>query len=455
MSTSDVIVVGAGIGGLALAYALEKGGLQVTVLEAGDAPGGAIRSERRDGFLLEWGANSVMPKHRIVDLAGELGLTDELVEADPAAKKRFVVVRDPGLQLSAAPISLAQLVSTNIISGRAKLRLLLEPFVAGRCAEDESVADFFERRFGPEFTQTISTLLNGIWAGDINSMSMRSTLPAAWDLDRTRRSVILGLMFGKRTRPRPGGPQRLFTFRDGMQTLPRRLLQKLQKSEVVLGGAASRIELADGSATVHTTSSSYTARVVCLATDSRNSAQLLAECVPQLSALVQSVPYAPLGILHLAFAKRDVPQPLDGFGFLAPSGPELGILGAIFSSSLFPDRAPADTHLLTCFCGGATNPDLADVKAPETQRRISAEVVEILAARGAPKVVSATYLPRAVPNYPCGHFRLQQAVARVNAEHHSLKLLGNWCSGISVPDRVEEGLALADGILETFGRKKE
>ena len=67
--------------------------------------------------------------------------------------------------------------------------------------------------------------------------------------------------------------------------------------------------------------------------------------------------HPPLSLVYLGYKRKQIRHPLDGFGFLVPEVEKFEILGTLFSSTLFPNRAPKDKILLTSFVGGERNPN--------------------------------------------------------------------------------------------------
>jgi oxygen-dependent protoporphyrinogen oxidase len=149
---SRVVIVGGGISGLALAYRLQERQpeLEITILEAGDRPGGAVGTYRSGGFQVEIGPNGFLDgKPSTVNLCRDLGLSDRLIPAAPeAAKNRYLFLHG---QLRPLPGGLVQFLRSDLLSWRGKANLILERWRPPRRAgHDESVAGFARRRAGPE-----------------------------------------------------------------------------------------------------------------------------------------------------------------------------------------------------------------------------------------------------------------------------------------------------------------
>lgn len=233
----SVAVVGAGITGLVAAYELRRQGVNVTLYEASGHAGGAIRTSHTDGFLAEHGPNSFVTSAPVDALIEQLDLTDDVVEANPKANRRYIV-RNGTLQ--SFPMTPPAMLATRLFSLKAKLRVLLEPLVRTRATDaDESVASFVRRRLGHEVLDyAVDPFISGIFAGDTETLSMMHAFPRVFDLERKHGSLSAGLMATRGKMPpapaevsdtagadlasAPAGPPRrarLISFVDGMQTL--------------------------------------------------------------------------------------------------------------------------------------------------------------------------------------------------------------------------------------------
>lgn len=447
--TYDALIIGGGISGLVCAHRLRQLGHEVLVIEQRDRVGGVLDSEHIGGFLLEWGAHTVSRSVELERLIDELALRDQVVAPPPTVRNRFLALagQDGTLRMQAAPRSLLGAVSTPLLSLRGKLRILGE--VASRRAEvqDLSVSDFIERRFGREVLDAVvAPALNGIWAGDVDRLSAKYSLPRLWDAQTQRGSAIRGLLMPKkRAIKRPHG---IFSFRAGMATLPLALAKRLTvelstsvESITFDDGVAAQLRGPKGSRTVRS-------RTVVLATGGAATSRLMH--TPQFSA----VPYSSVGLLQLAFPESALTRSLDGFGVLVAPRYRRALLGGIFTSSLFPDRAPNGTHLVSCFVGGARHPELAAVTEPAVQDRVIGELSELLNAQGKPTVIGARTLLHAIPAFEVGHGAVRSEADALEARYPQLKLLGSWREGISVPDRTRLAEETAQKLHHQLGEPK-
>jgi oxygen-dependent protoporphyrinogen oxidase len=186
---------------------------------------------------------------------------------------------------------------------------------------------------------------------------------------------------------------------------------------------------------------------IIFACDSQTISKLIAPLDASLENSLLAIPHAKLGLLHLAFPKDTVKHPLDGFGFLSPPEVLNPLLGAMFSSSSFSDRAPSGMHLITCFCGGGYYPEFADVTRKEVQNAVIEQLSRLIGASSPPNILHAVSWPKAIPMYPLFHHQLLEQITAFEAAHPNLTLLGNWREGISISDRLQDAFKCAEKML--------
>jgi oxygen-dependent protoporphyrinogen oxidase len=449
-----VVIIGAGLTGLTLATALSRAGRPVVVLEKAERPGGVIRSIRRDGFLAEDSANSMMIKAREVeDFIGEIGLNDRLVDANPIANKRFLM-RDG--RVLAMPMSMMDAVATPLYSFGAKLRLLKEPFVAPAPRDgDESVAGFVSRRMGREFLDYgIAALVSGIFAGDPQRLSIRHAFPKVWNLEANYGSLIGGAVKLMRERKRQGVQpykSRIVSFRDGLETLTSEMAAGLG-DDLRLGARLEglgprqegwRVAWSDARGSHEANARAVVPTVPLEALRALPWTDDLAETFAGLPSLV----HPPVTTLSLGYRRDQVEHSMDGFGMLAPLVEKRQILGAIFSSTLFPDRAPEGHVLFMVFMGGATRPEMAAKTRDEAVGIARGELAEMFGVSGEPVFVNHRHWPAAIPQYNVGHGEFLGALGSIESLWPGLHVHGNFRGGPGVNDCVASGLSLAARLV--------
>lgn len=439
----DAIVVGAGLTGLAIAHRLGRGGKKILVLESSRRIGGVIHSERIDGYLCEAGPSSMLVKSpEVRQWLDELGLQDRLVAANPKADKRFLVRRGKLLAMPASPLAA---IATPLYSWPAKLRLLAEPFIGKSTLDDESVASFVRRRMGWEFLDYgISALVSGIFAGDPERLSLRHAFPKVWNLEQNYGSLIGGSLKLRRERKRKGIPafkSQLLSFKGGLEELPIALADK-GSFEVATAAQIVAIHRHDSNWLVDVADKRLKAAecIITCPLDAYGALPVEENLGVALSRL-PIIPHPPLSTLVMGFDRSQISHPLDGFGGLFPFREQRFCLGAIFSSTLFPGRAPADKVCLMAFIGGQTQPDHATLPMAELLHSAVEDLRPLLGIVGMPEFHRHTFWPAAIPQYDLGHQQLLDAIAGIESEFPGLHIHGNFRGGPGLNDRLLQALS--------------
>jgi oxygen-dependent protoporphyrinogen oxidase len=356
------------------------------------------------------------------------------------------------------PISFA---ASGILSPTAMLKLLAEPLLKSVPSEDMdqlTVAGYFRKKLSQEWVDKLITpALSGIYAGDPEKMGFAATMPLLRDWETEMKSLTLGAI-KKAFTPKTGGgarrPYQLFSLPGGLQTLIMQLEKALRPDSITLNTQVDGLLFEENLWTVRLKDSQKTIRAkrVVLACPAYVSAALLHPLLPETSSLLNQIPYAPLAVLHLGFKKESFQSPVNGFGCLVPrkyTGANLvSVLGCIFTSSLFPDRAPDNRHLFSCFIGGDLQPEdteLADeVLISRTEQDLSRLFYQ-------PKVLSSYQrlirYPQAIPQYRPGHLERLNQIDTALATMPGLHLLGNAYRGVSLNDCVKHARTLAQQLV--------
>ncbi|HET9024548.1 MAG TPA: protoporphyrinogen oxidase [Burkholderiaceae bacterium] len=450
---TDVLVIGAGLSGLVTAYRAKRAGLGVAVFEAGSRPGGVIGSERRAGALFERGPNSGLDTTPLINaMLDDLGIRGERVDGSAESSRRYVV---RGGRLVALPMSPGAFLRTPLFSFGAKLRLFAEPFI-GRASPDveESIAQFVRRRLGQEFLDyAIEPFVAGIYAGDPAILSVPAAFPRLHALEQQYGGLIKGAILGARQRKKSAEKGKnaasSFSFREGMQTLTDALARAVGHVDCEV--KVRRVERRpDGLFTVSGERFGMVferqARAVVVATPAYAAASIVQSIAPAAAQALSEIPYPPVTVVASAYKRREILHPLDGFGFLAPAKERPAVLGTLFSSTMFENRAPSEIAVLTTFVGGRRNPELATAGDAEVRAAVQSELARLLGAAAEPMWSEITRWARAIPQYTMGH--LQRIARAEEAERAApgLYFCANYRGGVSIGDCVKAGHATAERV---------
>jgi oxygen-dependent protoporphyrinogen oxidase len=418
--------------------------------------GGVIQSLRRDGFLAEFGPNTILETSpKIPQLIQDAGLQARRLDPDPKADARYVVRYHRPIAMPASPPGF---LTTELFTWKAKLAVLREPFIpARRDGVEESIAQFVQRRLGQEFLDhAIDALVAGIYAGDPHKLSLQHAFPKLAQLEARYGSMIKGQILGARERKKRGEIAKdraaKFSFDDGLQVLPDALRDRLGKS-VRLNTSVLRLTQTGEGWDVVVRENGAESRVAHSAVVYAGTAFKLADLqvdTVQAGRLdlspLSEIRYPPVASVVLGFRREDVAHSCEGFGMLIPKIEGFKILGTIFSSSLFPNRAPQGHLTLTTYVGGERYPDLALLPAGQLYELTCADLRELLGVKGQPVFRHCVIYPKAIPQYNVGYGRYRTLMSEIEQRAPGLFLAGHYRDGVSLSDSIVSGCNVADRV---------
>lgn len=428
----DVIVIGSGISGLSVAYRLNKVGVKVLVLEKEEQLGGNIQTILKDGFLCELGPQTILADREVEEFLKDAGISPEY--ASVVSKNRYVYKKG---KLIPIPMSLLEFLTSPLLSISGKLRLLKEPFVPKSVKTEESIAEFVRRRLGEEFLNyLVAPFVSGVYAGDPKELSVKYAVRKVYELEQKYTSLIKGAIKLKALGP----SGKLISFKGGNKTL----IEELSKNLAVQNeNVALRIRKKEGIYLVDAKEGKYEARAVVIASPAWSLGYLLRDISWSVAQEFDKVYYAPVVVVHAVVKEGTVPK---GFGFLVPRVEKKRILGAVFSSQLFPGRAPEGMELLTIYLGGSTDPQIVDYEDDLIAQIVQSEIKEILGQ--VPQIINITKWKRGIPQYTLGYGRFYELADLIEKENPGLFLTGNYLRGVSVADCIRNSKEVAQKVLK-------
>ncbi len=455
----SVAIIGGGITGLSAAFYLQQRGVPVTLYEATGRVGGAIRSLRREGYLAEFGPNTILETSpQITQLVRDAGLAPRRLDPDPKAEARYVARYGRPIEMPSSPLGF---FTTELFTASAKWAVLREPFrPARRDGAEESIADFVKRRLNQEFLDhAIDALVAGVYAGDPGKLSVQQAFPKLAALEAKYGSLIKGQILGARERKRRGEVAKdrapKFSFDEGLQVLPDTLRERLGAS-VRLNAAVTKLTRTEPGWTLNVCADGQETGVEHSAVVYAGTAFKLAELelaapAPLSLAAFAEIRYPPVASVVLGFRRADVAHPCQGFGMLIPKIEGFKILGTIFSSSLFPNRAPAGHLTLTCYVGGERYPELASRPLEELVELTCADLRVLLGVKGAPTFQHSVYWPKAIPQYNLGYGRFRARLTKIEGQAPGLFFAGHYRDGISLGDSIVSGVNVVGRVEKHLG----
>lgn len=456
----SIAIIGGGITGLTAAFRLQQQKIPVTLYEASHRVGGVIETIQENGYLAEFGPNTLMETSPLIgSLIRELGLESRRLYSNPAAEHRYIVRGGKPVLLPGSPFAF---LFTRLFSPAAKLRLLAEPFIHPAAeSREENLADFVTRRIGVEFLDyAINPFVAGVYAGDPHRLSVKHAFPKLYALEQRYGSLILGQLLGTRERRQRAEVSKdkanKFSFDQGLQVLTATLGNRLADSLQVKTPVSGFQQTAQGWKVALRESGREVARehsAVIYTGPAHRLPEIQLQCDRYLNwSPLSQIDYPPVASVVLGFRREDVAHPLDGFGMLIPEVEHFNLLGTLFSSSLFPNRAPANHVTLTSYIGGTRAPDLAFHDPDELAHLALKDLESILGATGRPTFKHVTLFPKAIPQYEVGYGRFKDLMIEVEEKAPGFFLAGNYRGGISMSDSIVSAQQVAEKAADYLSR---
>jgi oxygen-dependent protoporphyrinogen oxidase len=512
VGAGPVVVVGGGIAGLTAALELAEAGAAVTVVEAADRFGGKIATNRVDGLVVEAGADSFLStKPAGLALAERLGISDRLVNSRAEDRRTFVWSRGrlrelpEGLVLG-SPTRAWSLLRSGLLSPAGAARLVGDLVVprrrgadgdggrAGQAAAEETVAEFFTRRLGPEaYARVVEPLLAGIHAGDATRLSLPATFPRFVDMERHHGGLVrAGLASQLPNLPKPlrrmgsaagggrsetggslpeyggkGTPDRgagpigpvpkgrtpFVSFRTGMAELVEALEARLQSLGVELrvGQAVASIRAVDHAyEVVLDGGAALPAAAVVVATPAPAAAVLIRPLCPVAATALAEIEHASTATVSLAYRADDVGTPPAGYGFVVPRGEGRHLLAGTWGSGKWPGRAPAGQVLVRGYVGGIGREAVLEVDDDGLVHLVRAELGALAGIRGTPVHTEVHRFPAGMPQYTVGHLARVARIRSALAACPGLAVTGAPYNGVGIPDCIADAQTTARAVLSTL-----
>ena len=447
-----VIVAGAGISGLALAFELRRLGVPVLVLESEGRAGGKIESANRDGYLCERGPASYLDRSGgIAALAKSLGLENHVVLASDAAERRLVAADG---RFHDTPLTAAAFATSSLLPWRAKLRAAVDlvlPRGPSARGGDESVAAFARRRLGViAGERLLQPLVSGLYAGDAEQVSLPSAFPLVAKMERDQRSFMLAMRGEFAAAKRKNAP-RLSSFENGLDELTTGLAAHLGQDLRLLArvrgieqdSSGYRVAVEEQGRTV-----SVEARAVVLALPAHVATTILTAFDGPIAGLLGQIPYVPVTLVHLGYPVSALSRSIDAYGFFVPPSEPLRVLGGIFPSQLFGRRAPTGFHLFSVRTGGARHPEAFTMPESELVALADGELRPLVGLTGAPSFVHIVRHERALPQYTLGHMDRVAGLEEGERRYPGLFFHGNAYHNAGVPELVSRSAKLAERVAK-------
>ena len=389
-------IIGGGISGLAALHYIKKrfgDEVQVTLYERNADVGGSIASQETQGFFFETGPNGFLTNQpNTLAFIEELGLSDQLIEANADAKRRYIQLAGKLHMLPTDPVSF---IRTPLLRTREKIHLIQGLFNRN-ISKEQSVYDYTSKRFGVAVTnRLVDPFLTGIYAGDIKRLHM-------------------GYAFPKMATPKGQPKAKMCSFKKGMGSLIAQLYSRYRK-DIQTGVEIKSLD-------------QIKADTIICAAPAYVAAGLLNMDV------LNRMYYAPIAVAGLLIKKNSFKTLPDGFGYLVPSTEGKEILGVLIESNVFVRQPDSDSIFIRVMMGGAHHPAFARFSESEVLSKAIAEIDQVYGLTSQPIRTSVKLWAKGIPQYDMDYPLIRQAIKEQLAQRPSLRLCANYLDGISFND---------------------
>jgi oxygen-dependent protoporphyrinogen oxidase len=454
-----IAIIGGGITGLSAAYALQKEvekrdeAITFVLIEKDDRLGGSILTEKKKGFIIEGGPDCFLSeKPEALALCHKLGLQDHLIGTNAGVRRIFILSQGmlrelPEGFMLLAPTNFSSFIKNPLITFAGKIRMAMDLVIpAKKSAEDESLAQFITRRLGKEVLEKIAEpLIAGIHTSNPETMSLKSTFPRLIELEKTYRSLIIGMIKRKKMvkgKKSPNNYTMFMSLKEGLATLPETLAASINPGALLTGTRLIRLKKdsgAEGYLLCLAKGEVLKVQAIVLATPAFVTADLIKEIDPVLSSTLASIPYVSTATVSMAYEQKDVSYPMHGSGFVIPRSENRKIMACTWTSIKFAHRAPRDKFLIRCFVGGIKNEHLTRLQDSALIAIVREELRDIMGITAEPLFTKVFRWEKSMPQYTIGHETKLQKIEERLSGNPGLFLAGNAYYGIGISDCIKNG----------------
>ena len=455
--TYDVAIIGGGISGLSALHFLKhkQPTINVKLFESDSRLGGTIGTDKIDGYSFDWGPNGFLDREPLtLQMVEQLGLNDSLERAGENVSNRFIL-RDG--KLRAVPMSPPKFLTSDILPLSGRLRVMMEPFAKKRTPDiDESIYDFVQRRIGTQAADyLVQPMVSGVYGGVADRLSLQSCFPIMREMEDEYGSLFKAMIAKakqakakKKKTGSPSGPGGWLTsFDGGLYTVIEKFESKYA-DQIACNMKAKNISKENDVYTItFENGDSIQATHIILATPTYRAAEITKNLSTPLSQHFNSIPYAPISVVCLGYKKENIKHKLDGFGFLVPQKEKLNILGSIWTSSIFDNRAPEGMVQFRTMIGGDGDHKSINLSDEDLLQVVEKDLQAIVGIDGKPELSKIYRWTRGIPQFKIGHKAIMMKLEDELTRNKNIHITGNAYYGISLNDCIKQSYKVAEQII--------
>ncbi|WP_413374552.1 protoporphyrinogen oxidase [Alkalihalobacillus sp. 1P02AB] len=461
-----VAIVGGGLTGLAAAHKLQleinhnQVPIEYQLFEASNRFGGKIKTMNQNGFVIEAGPDSYLARKKsMTRLAEQVGLSEQLINNETG---QAFILKGKSLEpipkgaIMGIPTQFSPFAQTNLLSPLGKLRVLADYFLPKTTAEDEDVSAgyFFRKRLGDEAVDyLIEPLLSGIYAGDMNKLSLKATFPQFQQLEKSHRSLIKGTVNNQKKAQlnQSEQPQKqkgqFLTFRDGLESFVTAIVEQFPQENLHLEKAIKKIMKVDsGYELCFVNGEVQHFDDVILTTPPHATGDLLTSYSE--FQYLRKMELSTTATIAIAYREDDVQNPFDGTGFVVSRNSDVTITACTWTDKKWPHTTPEGYTLLRCYVGRAGDSAIVEKTDEEILQTVLDDLDLVMDISAEPLFFVVTRWREAMPQYLVGHpYKIAKLKEDLESKYPGLYIVGAAIDGVGLPDCIDQGEAAVDSIL--------
>ena len=432
-------IIGAGIKGLTTAYKQELLGNESYIFEQSNRIGGALISKHHhSGYLTEDGAHTLLLNSIELErfIHSFESLKSSMVESNPTTKNRFILKNNHLYPIQPTPTSI---LTSNLLPIKTRYKIISEIFKKPTIRNfDLSLRDFFIEHFDEAFTDyLINPFIAGTYAGNPKHLSAKNTFPSLLDYEKQYGSILKGLILNKSS-----FKNKIISFKNGLSELPAAIAAKL-KNKPILESQILNISKENDRWKIHfkkneesTSSLCYFDELHCTLPAFQISKLPFDDSIKKDCPKFESIEHPPVSVLSLGYHKSEIQHPLNGFGYLIPEVENKNCLGGLFTSKIFPNRAPKDHELLTFFIGGSRSPESASLDTDKLIHTLSPSLSKLFGINSKPRFIYQRFWGQSIPQYSLEHSQFLNTITDFEKKYENFFFVGNYKQGISLSQSI-------------------
>ena len=460
-----VVIIGGGIAGLTSAFYLQKTiqendlPIEIQIVESSHRLGGKMQTVLRDGFTIERGPDSFLArKTSIIRLAKEVGMDDKLVPNSTG--KSYVLVNEklhsmPGGSIMGVPTEIGPFITTGLFSVPGKLRAAAD-FILPRSesGKDQSLGQFFRRRLGDEVVENlIEPLLSGIYAGDIDQLSLMSTFPQFYEVEQKYRSLIMGMKKMTPSQPKQSDSKDkkkggFLTFKTGLQSFAEAIEAKLNPKSILKGHRVDKITKSNQKYEIYL-NNGETIKADCIIAATPHMVTQTMFSDYSFFDPFKSIPSTSVATVALAFPEEAIKTEIDGTGFVVSRNSDYSITACTWTHKKWEHSTPKGKVLLRCYVGRAGDETIVDLSDDQIIKIVLDDLMKTMDITMNPDFAIVSRWKNAMPQYTVGHKqRLATILEQVKTELPGVFLAGASYGGVGIPDCIDQGELAVQNVLD-------